>query len=55
MLLLVTTIEIYAEHYAHEDRSLVDQALKRLGSERGEEETAPEPGQEPPLDAQAKP
>jgi predicted PurR-regulated permease PerM len=56
MLLLVTTIEIYAEQYAHQDRSLVDQALKRLDRERGEDETAAEPGHETPtLDAQAEP
>jgi predicted PurR-regulated permease PerM len=46
MLLLVTTIEIYAEQYAHKDRSLVDQALKRLGTDRNADEPVPEPGPE---------
>jgi predicted PurR-regulated permease PerM len=32
MLLLVTTIEIYAERYAHEDRNLLGEALSRLGN-----------------------
>jgi predicted PurR-regulated permease PerM len=31
MLLLATTIEIYAERYAHEDRNLLGEALGRLG------------------------
>jgi len=35
MLLLVTTIEIYAEQYANEDKGFLDQALNRLGSDRG--------------------
>jgi predicted PurR-regulated permease PerM len=35
MLLLVTTIDIYAEQYANEDKGLLDQALSRLGSDRG--------------------
>jgi predicted PurR-regulated permease PerM len=34
MLLLVTTIQIYAERYAHEDRDLLGEALSRLGNER---------------------
>jgi predicted PurR-regulated permease PerM len=42
MLLLVTTIEIYAERYAHEDRSLLGEALSRLGNDRGA--AAPEAG-----------
>jgi predicted PurR-regulated permease PerM len=33
MLLLVTTIEIYAERYAHEDRVLLGEAFNRLGSD----------------------
>jgi predicted PurR-regulated permease PerM len=32
MLLLVTTIQIYAERYAHEDKSLLGEALSRLGN-----------------------
>jgi predicted PurR-regulated permease PerM len=48
MLLLVTTVDIYAEQYAHEDRSLVDQALKRLGTERGADKPSPESEQETP-------
>jgi predicted PurR-regulated permease PerM len=56
MLLLVTTIEIYAEQYAHEDRSLVDQAIKRLASDSGHEEISPELVQQtPPSDEQAEP
>ncbi len=42
MLLLVTTIDIYAERYAHEDRSLLGEALSRLGNDR--EAAAPEAG-----------
>jgi predicted PurR-regulated permease PerM len=38
MLLLVTTIEIYAEQYANEDKGFLDQALNRLGSDRGAKE-----------------
>jgi predicted PurR-regulated permease PerM len=34
MLLLVTTIEIYAERYAKEDSSLLDRAFRNLGSSR---------------------
>ena len=34
MLLLVTTIEIYAERYAHEDGNYLGDALDRLGSDR---------------------
>ncbi len=37
MLLLVTTIEIYAERYAHEDRNVLGEAIGKLGS-RGEED-----------------
>jgi predicted PurR-regulated permease PerM len=56
MLLLVTTIEIYAEQYAHEDRSLVDQALRRLGTDRDADGPAPEPRLDtPPTDAQVEP
>jgi predicted PurR-regulated permease PerM len=33
MLLLVTTVEIYAERYAHEDRNYLGEALSRLGSD----------------------
>jgi hypothetical protein len=33
MLLLVTTIEIYAERYAHEDRSLLGEAFSKLGND----------------------
>ena len=32
MLLLVTTIQIYAGRYAHEDRNLLGEALSRLGN-----------------------
>jgi predicted PurR-regulated permease PerM len=32
MLLLVTTVEVYAEKYAHEDRNLLGEALGRLGN-----------------------
>jgi predicted PurR-regulated permease PerM len=35
MLLLVTTIQVYAERYASEDRSLLDQAFRKLGNDRG--------------------
>jgi hypothetical protein len=45
MLLLVTTIQIYAERYAHEDRDLLGKALSRLGSDGGTtepESTEPE-------------
>jgi predicted PurR-regulated permease PerM len=38
MLLLVTTIEIYAEQYAHEDRNVLGDALGRLGKENQEAE-----------------
>jgi predicted PurR-regulated permease PerM len=40
MLLLVTTIQIYAERYAHEDRNLLGEALSRLGN--ASEASAPE-------------
>ena len=40
MLLLVTTIEIYAERYAHEDRDYLGEAIGRLDSNR--EAGAPE-------------
>ncbi len=33
MLLLVTTIEIYAERYAHQDRDLLDEVLERLSAD----------------------
>jgi predicted PurR-regulated permease PerM len=42
MLLLVTTIQIYAERYAHEDKSLLGEALSRLGN--ASEASAPEVG-----------
>jgi predicted PurR-regulated permease PerM len=42
MLLLVTTIEIYAERYAHEDRSLLGEALGRLGNDRDKAEPGAE-------------
>jgi predicted PurR-regulated permease PerM len=42
MLLLVTTIEIYAEQYAHEDRNLLGEALRRL--DNGRAASAPEAG-----------
>jgi predicted PurR-regulated permease PerM len=38
MLLLVTTIEIYAEQYAHEDRGLLDEAISKLRDSQDEEE-----------------
>jgi predicted PurR-regulated permease PerM len=40
MLLLVTTIDIYAERYAHEDRGYLGDALSRLDRDR--DATAPE-------------
>jgi predicted PurR-regulated permease PerM len=46
MLLLVTTIEIYAERYAHEDRSLVGEALSRLGNDSEAVEPGAEAGQD---------
>jgi predicted PurR-regulated permease PerM len=46
MLLLVTTIEIYAERYAHEDRSLLGEALGRLGNDRDEAKPGAEAGQD---------
>ena len=42
MLLLVTTIEIYAEQYAHQDRGILDQAISRLRDAQDEEEPAAE-------------
>jgi predicted PurR-regulated permease PerM len=45
MLLLVTTIDIYAERYAREDRNLLGEALGRLGSDR---DTAEEHGRNAP-------
>jgi predicted PurR-regulated permease PerM len=42
MLLLVTTIEIYAEQYAHQDRGLLDQAISRLRESQDEEGPAAE-------------
>ena len=42
MLLLVTTIEIYAERYAHEDRDYLGEALGKLDNNR--EAAAPEAG-----------
>jgi predicted PurR-regulated permease PerM len=39
MLLLVTTIEIYAERYAHEDRNVLGEALGKLGKDGEEAET----------------
>ena len=45
MLLLVTTIQVYAERYAQEDRSALDRALKNLGNGRkakSEAEAEPE-------------
>jgi predicted PurR-regulated permease PerM len=38
MLLLVTTIEIYTERYAHEDRNVLGEALGKLGKEDQEAE-----------------
>jgi predicted PurR-regulated permease PerM len=46
MLLLVTTFEIYAEQYAHEDKGLLDQALKKLGDDGEAVEAAAEAGQD---------
>jgi predicted PurR-regulated permease PerM len=46
MLLLVTTIEIYAERYAHEDWSFVGETLNRLGNDRGAAEPEAEVGQD---------
>jgi hypothetical protein len=40
MLLLVTTIQIYAERYANEDIDYLGKALSQVGSDR--EATAPE-------------
>jgi predicted PurR-regulated permease PerM len=42
MLLLVTTIDIYVERYAKEDRSLLDQAFKHLGNDRRTDESVAE-------------
>jgi predicted PurR-regulated permease PerM len=43
MLLLVTTIEIYSERYAHEDRNVLGEAIGRLGSSgKDQEEEATE-------------
>jgi hypothetical protein len=42
MLLLVTTIQIYAERYAKEDQSLLDKAFRHFGSGRKEVESAAE-------------
>ena len=42
MLLLVTTIQIYAERYAHDDRNLLGEALSRLGN--ANQASAPEVG-----------
>ena len=39
MLLLVTTIEIYAERYAHEDKNVLGEAIGKLGKD-GEEAEA---------------
>ena len=44
MLLLVTTIDIYAERYAREDRNLLGEALGRLGSDRESADSAAEGG-----------
>jgi predicted PurR-regulated permease PerM len=54
MLLLVTTIQIYAERYAHEDRDLLGEAWSKIGSDgksaevdaevEGTESTDSEPG-----------
>ena len=46
MLLLVTTIQIYAERYAHEDIDMVGEAIKKLGNSDDEAERAAEAGQE---------
>jgi predicted PurR-regulated permease PerM len=46
MLLLVTTIQIYAERYAHEDIDMVGEAIKRLGNSGEEPEPAAEVGQD---------
>ncbi len=48
MLLLVTTIEIYAERYAREDRDLLGEVLEQLSSS-GEESPAAESVEETPL------
>jgi predicted PurR-regulated permease PerM len=45
MLLLVTTIEIYAERYAHEDRDLLGEAIGRLRD--GDRAAEPEAGAGP--------
>lgn len=42
MLLLVTTIDIYVERYAKEDRSLLDQAFRHLGNDRRTDESVAE-------------
>ncbi len=46
MLLLVTTVQIYAERYAHEDSSLISESVEKLSSKRQksgpEEETEPD-------------
>jgi predicted PurR-regulated permease PerM len=45
MLLLITTIEIYAERYAHEDRNYLGEALSRLGSGSQADEPGAEVGE----------
>ena len=42
MLLLVTTIEIYAERYAHEDKNVLGEAIGKLGSSGKDEEAEAE-------------
>ena len=54
MLLLVTTIEIYAERYAHEDRSLIGGAVSKLGSDRKAAEPDAEAGQGSAAEAPAE-
>jgi hypothetical protein len=44
MLLLVTTVQIYAERYAHEDIDMVGEAIKKLGNSEDEAEPTAEAG-----------
>lgn len=55
MLLLVTTVEIYAERYAHEDRDILGDAVRKLGSEDNATAPTAESGQDGATDSPAPP
>lgn len=55
MLLLVTTIEIYAERYAHEDRNVLGEALSKLGNDRDKAEAGAEADVVEEAESQEKP